>query len=31
MLSQLAANSGEFTVDFVEQTPDHAPAGFAKS
>ena len=28
MLSQLAKDSGEFTVDFVEQPPGHAPSGF---
>jgi type 1 glutamine amidotransferase len=28
MLSQLAASSGEFTVDFVQQPPGHAPTGF---
>jgi type 1 glutamine amidotransferase len=28
MLSQLAKDSGEFTVDFVEQPPGHAPTGF---
>ena len=28
MLSQLAATSGEFTVDFVQQPPGHAPTGF---
>jgi type 1 glutamine amidotransferase len=28
MLSQLAATSGEFTVDFVQQPPGHAPNGF---
>ncbi len=30
MLSQLAKGSGEFTVDFVEQPPGHAPTGFPK-
>lgn len=30
MLSQLAKDSGEFTVDFVEQPPGHAAAGFPK-
>ena len=28
MLSQLATNSGEFTVDFVEQPPGHPASGF---
>jgi type 1 glutamine amidotransferase len=28
MLSQLAKDSGEFTVDFVEQPPGHSPTGF---
>ena len=28
MLSQLAKDSGEFTVDFVEQPTGHAPTGF---
>ena len=28
MLSQLAKDSGEFTVDFVEQPPGHAATGF---
>jgi type 1 glutamine amidotransferase len=30
MLSQLATNSGEFTVDFVSQPPGHSPTGFPK-
>jgi type 1 glutamine amidotransferase len=30
MLSQLAKESGEFTVDFVEQPPGHAATGFPK-
>jgi type 1 glutamine amidotransferase len=30
ILSQLAQQSGEFTVDFVEQPPGHAPTGFPK-
>ena len=29
MLSQLAKESGEFTVDFVEQPPGHAATGFS--
>lgn len=28
MLTQLARESGEFTVDFVQQPPGHAPTGF---
>lgn len=28
VLSQLAKDSGEFTVDFVQQPPGHAPTGF---
>jgi type 1 glutamine amidotransferase len=28
MLAQLARDSGEFTVDFVQQPPGHAPVGF---
>jgi type 1 glutamine amidotransferase len=28
MLAQLGASSGEFTVDFVQQPPGHAPTGF---
>jgi uncharacterized protein len=30
MLTQLGRDSGEFTVDFVEQPAGHAPAGFPK-
>ena len=30
MLTQLGQDSGEFTVDFVEQPPGHATSGFPK-
>lgn len=30
VLAELGKNSGEFTVDFVQQPPGHAPTGFPK-
>jgi len=30
MLTELSKDSGEFTLDFVEQPPGHAPTGFPK-